>query len=115
MNSPDSYPNFVSDNPTVYSANPNQLDLSVFKSNYIDSGIISLALSQGCTTLLLAPNDVPPRFVRDAASRGAAVPTSPNASPPSGGTGTGTGTGTGSGSRARRSQPSWTSIRSFRS
>ncbi len=51
-------------NPTVYLANPNKPDLSEFRRKYVESGIISLAMKQGCTTLLLAPNDVPPQFGR---------------------------------------------------
>jgi O-glycosyl hydrolase len=37
-------------------------ELGEFKKRYVDSGIIALAKKHGCTTLLLAPNEVPQAF-----------------------------------------------------
>ncbi len=48
--------------PAKYLANPSKPSIADFKAHYIDSGIISLAKQQGCTTLLLAPGDVPSSY-----------------------------------------------------
>jgi len=48
--------------PVTYMANPSQPTIADFKQRYIDSGLIPLAKQQGCTTLLLAPGDVPASY-----------------------------------------------------
>jgi O-glycosyl hydrolase len=55
--------------PSEYLANPDKPDLTAFKRRYIDSGIVNLATKYGCTTLLLAPDDVPPAFAKPKANR----------------------------------------------
>jgi hypothetical protein len=42
-----------------YSPTPGAHDLSIFRRNYIDSGIIADARKFGATTLLLAPDGCP--------------------------------------------------------
>ncbi len=53
--------------PATFLANPAKPSIADFKARYIDSGIVSLAKQQGCTTLLLAPADVPSSFAAPSA------------------------------------------------
>ena len=47
-------------NTDQYAPAPGAHDLSVFRSNYVDSGLIADARRNGVTTLLLAPDNLPP-------------------------------------------------------
>lgn len=48
--------------PATYLAEAQKPSIADFKQHYIESGIVPLAKLNGCTTLLLAPGDVPDRF-----------------------------------------------------
>jgi len=48
--------------PSVYLADPKSPNISDFVRRYVSSGIITTAKNRGCTTLLLAPDDVPASF-----------------------------------------------------
>jgi O-glycosyl hydrolase len=57
--------------PSVYLAHPGSPTMDAFEQRYIDSGLIRLAKEHGCTTLLLAPDDVPQSFSQPAVEAGA--------------------------------------------
>ena len=55
-------------NPSVASPMPGQVDVSAFVKAFVTSGLIADARARGVTTLLLAPDHVPPYMLSDSKS-----------------------------------------------